>query len=342
MERKQNRVAEVFEPGGVRFLTRPVREPGPTEVLIKIVSSAICGSDLHIFHGRHPSVPLPVTIGHECSGDVIAAGGSVTGVKPGDRVTVEPVVVCGRCHACLTGNYGSCERISYTYRNGDGAMADYITVEERCAHVLPEHLSYDEGALIEPLSVGVHAVRRAGVKMGEKVAVIGAGAIGILIAALCKKCGASTVLIAGHNPARLRLALELGADVAVDTSREELEETVRRITGGAGVDQSFECVGLESTFRQAMSVLRRNGLATVAGIFENPEITISASRLVSHEIRVQGTQGYCWDFPVALEMAGKIGLAGLITHTFPLGELQRALELCGTPGSGTLKVILKP
>jgi len=107
------------------------------------VSSAICGSDLHIFKGKHPSAPLPVTIGHEFAGDVVAVGSGVTKVKVGDRVTVEPVIVCGKCLACRSGNYGHCENISFTYRNGDGAMADYITVLEHYVYKLPEHLSYD-------------------------------------------------------------------------------------------------------------------------------------------------------------------------------------------------------
>ncbi|MGB3964310.1 MAG: alcohol dehydrogenase catalytic domain-containing protein, partial [Tepidanaerobacteraceae bacterium] len=187
----KNRVGRVIEPGKVDFLLRTVDEPKEQQVVIKIASSAICGSDLHIFKGKHPSAPLPVTIGHEFAGEVVAVGSKVSKVKIGDRVTVEPVIVCGKCRACRTGNYGYCENISFTYRVGDGAMADYITVEEPYVYKLPEHLSYSAGALIEPLAVAVHAVRRADIKLGEKVLVIGAGAIGILVAALCRRRGAT-------------------------------------------------------------------------------------------------------------------------------------------------------
>lgn len=342
MKSLKNRVGRVVEPGKVDFLLRTVEEPKANQVVIKIVSSAICGSDLHIFKGKHPSAPLPVTIGHEFAGEVVAVGSKVSKVKIGDRVTVEPVIICGKCHACRTGNYGYCENISFTYRVGDGAMADYITVEEPYVYKLPEHLSYSAGALIEPLAVAVHAVRRADIKLGEKVLVIGAGAIGILVAALCRRRGAAEVAIADFSQKRLNIALELGATMAINPSKQNVYDVVSKITDGVGMDKTFECVGLEATFNQAMMALRKNGLATIVGIFENPNITIPATRFITHEIRVQGSQGYCWDFPIALEMSKEIDLEKLITHTFKLEDLQQALETCLDRDSGALKVIIHP
>lgn len=338
----KNRVGRVIEPGKVDFLLRTVDEPKEQQVVIKIASSAICGSDLHIFKGKHPSAPLPVTIGHEFAGEVVAVGSKVSKVKIGDRVTVEPVIVCGKCRACRTGNYGYCENISFTYRVGDGAMADYITAEEPYVYKLPEHLSYSAGALIEPLAVAVHAVRRADIKLGEKVLVIGAGAIGILVAALCRRRGAAEVAIADFSQKRLNIALELGATMAINPSKQNVYDVVSKITDGVGMDKTFECVGLEATFNQAMMALRKNGLATIVGIFENPNITIPATRFITHEIRVQGSQGYCWDFPIALEMSKEIDLEKLITHTFKLEDLQQALETCLDRDSGALKVIIHP
>lgn len=338
----KNRVGRVIEPGKVDFLLRTVDEPKEQQVVIKIASSAICGSDLHIFKGKHPSAPLPVTIGHEFAGEVVAVGSKVSKVKIGDRVTVEPVIICGKCHACRTGNYGYCENISFTYRVGDGAMADYITVEEPYVYKLPEHLSYSAGALIEPLAVAVHAVKRADIKLGEKVLVIGAGAIGILVAALCRRRGAAEVAIADFSQKRLNIALELGATMAINPSKQNVYDVVSKITDGVGMDKTFECVGLEATFNQAMMALRKNGLATIVGIFENPNITIPATRFITHEIRVQGSQGYCWDFPIALEMSKEIDLEKLITHTFKLEDLQQALETCLDRDSGALKVIIHP
>lgn len=342
MKKFTTRIGRVVEPGKVDFLTRTIDEIKEHQAVVKIASSAICGSDLHIFKGKHPSAPLPVTIGHEFAGEVVAIGSDVSKVKIGDRVTVEPVITCGKCNACRTGNYGYCENISFTYRRGNGAMADYIIVEEPYLYKLPEHLSYNAGALIEPLSVAVHAVRRADIKLGEKVLVIGAGAIGLLIAALCKKSGAAEVAIVDFSQKRLNMALELGATIAINPSEQDVYNAVSKITNGIGMDKSFECVGLEATFNQAIMSLRKNGLATIVGIFENPNITIPATRFITHEIKVQGSQGYCWDFPIALEMSKQIDLERLVTHTFKLQDLQQALETCLDKDSGALKVIIQP
>lgn len=342
MEKLRNNIGRVVEAGKVDFLEQLLDEPESNQVVVKIVSSAICGSDLHIFKGKHPSAPLPVTIGHEFAGEVVAIGSEVSKAKIGDRVTVEPVIVCGKCTACLEGNYGYCENISFTYRNGQGAMANYITIEEQYLYKLPDYLSYDAGALIEPLSVATHAVRRADIKMSEKVLVIGAGAIGLLVAALCRKRGATEVVVVDFSENRLEMALELGATMTVNPSEKDLVEVVSKLTNGIGMDKTFECVGLEQTFNQAMMTLRKNGLATIIGIFENKDITIPATRFITHEIKVQGSQGYCWDFPIALEMAKEIDLDILVTHRFELQELQKALEISLDKNSGSVKVIVNP
>ena len=185
----QSRVGRVFAEGQTDLFVRPVAPPKKDEVVIHIRASALCGSDLHIFRAKHPSVPLPATIGHEFSGDIVAIGSDVHDLSIGDRVTVEPCEACGTCDACRHGEYGSCESLSFIYRKGDGALADYITVKAASVFRLPDDISYETGALIEPLSVAVHAVRRTDVRLGESVLVLGAGAIGILAAALCRRSG---------------------------------------------------------------------------------------------------------------------------------------------------------
>lgn len=248
MEELINRIGEVYEPFKVHFLHKPVRPLAPDEVLVKVRASAICGSDLHIARGLHPSAPLPVTIGHEFSGDVVAVGSEVTKARLGERVTVEPCIVCGKCDACRHGQYGYCEHISFTYRNGDGAMADYVVVKEPYVYELPDYLSYETGALIEPLSVATHAVRRADIRLGETVLIIGAGAIGMMVAAMCRRSGAAEVIIADFSDQRLEMAKQVGATVTVNSGKEDLEQAVARLTHGKGVDKSFECVGRESCF----------------------------------------------------------------------------------------------
>lgn len=335
-----NHVGEVYEPFKTRFLERQIQELAPDEVLVRVRASAICGSDLHIARGLHPSAPLPVTIGHEFSGDVIAVGSEVTNARIGQRVTVEPCIVCGKCDACRHGNYGYCEHISFTYRRGDGAMADYVVVKEPYVYELPEYLSYETGALIEPLSVATHAVRRADIRLGETVLIIGAGAIGMMVAAMCRRSGAARIIIADFSDARLEAALQVGATDAVNSGRVDLEEEVRRLTNGKGVDKSFECVGRESCFLQAIMALKANGTCTVVGIYEKPMVTFPASRLVTHEIHIQGAQGYCWDFPIAIAAARDLPMERFVTHTFPMSQLQQALETALDPKSGSIKVVL--
>jgi len=338
-----SRVGRVVAEGQTDFFIRPVPPPAQDQVVIQIKASALCGSDLHIFRARHPSVQLPATVGHEFSGDIVAMGGAVRGLSIGQRVTVEPCVACGACDACRRGQYGSCDGLTFIYRRGDGAMADYITVNASTVYPLPDALGYEAGALIEPLAVAVHAVRRTDVRMGESVLVLGAGAIGLLAAALCRRSGATEVIVSDFSAFRLDMARELGATRTVNPGTgESLEDAVRETTDGKGVDKVLECVGRQETFVQAMTLLRKQGLATVVGIFEQTEITIPVMKLVNNEIRVQGSQGYCWDFPVALKMAGEIGLEKLITHRFPLDELQQAFTTALDRTRNTIKVVLKP
>ncbi len=339
----ETRVGRVSAPETVDFITRDLGEPAADEVIVKVKASAICGSDLHIYKGKHPSVALPATIGHEFSGDVAAVGSDVKNIAVGQRVTVEPCIVCGVCDACRHGDYGYCEQISFTYRNGDGAMADYVKVKSPYVYPLPDHMSYEAGALIEPLSVATHAVRRADIRLGENVLVIGAGAIGILVAALCRASGAGEVVVVDYSEHRLHLAAEMGATRTVNPGMvESVEDTVHEVTLGKGMDKSIECVGREATFTQAMECLRRGGLATIVGIFEEPQININAMRFINYEIRVQGAQGYCWDFPIALKMSREIDLEKLVTHAFPLEALNQALKTCFDRSAGSVKVILKP
>ena len=331
-----NRIGRIKEPGKVDFI-----EPGPGKVVIKVIASAICGSDLHIFRGKHPSVKLPVTIGHELSGTVEQAGEGAEHLLH-KRVTLEPCVVCGHCEACRSGDYNFCENISFTYRNGDGSMANYVEADADRVFELPDSLSFEEGCLIEPLSVATHAVRRADIKLGESALVIGAGAIGLFVTALLRAAGAGEVTVCDVTANRLAAASGIGASHTINSRECDFDEEVNKITSGKGFDKTFECVGREQTFAQAMNSLKKNGLMTVVGIFEQPNITINAARFVTHEIKIQGAQGYCRDFPVAIAMSDRLDLKKFITHTFPLSQLQTALETASDPGSGSIKVIVKP
>jgi 2-desacetyl-2-hydroxyethyl bacteriochlorophyllide A dehydrogenase len=335
-------MAMVHTAGTAELVEREIPNPGKTEVLIAIRATSVCGGDLHIYKGKHPSAPLPMSLGHELAGEVIEIGAAVTAVRIGDRVTVEPVIVCGDCLPCRSGLYGYCDNLSYHYRKGQGAMADYFVVDQRYVYKLPEQLSYENGALIEPLAVAVHAVNRAKIGLGEKVVIMGAGPIGILIAAVCKAAGAREIIISDISEARLETAVLMGATRTVNSRNESVLEVVREITGGRGIGKSFECAGREETFVQAMSCLCKGGTATMVGIFEQPTIQIPASIFISQEITVQGSQGYCWDFETALSLTSTIDLGKIISHVFPLTDIDQAMKAALDPAQKAVKIILKP
>jgi len=336
-----NKTGRVVSPGVVDFIERSNKPLGPTQVRIAVKASALCGSDLHIFKGLHPFCPLPATVGHEFSGDVVEIGSEVTTVTVGQRVTVEPCQTCGICEDCRKGNYNYCDEITFLYRTGEGALSDFVVAESEHVFQLPEKLSYAGGALVEPLAVAVHAVRRADIRLGQSVVIIGSGAIGVLIAALAKRSGASKIVVVDGNDFRLNLAKDFGATHTLNFHRDDVEKMVREIGGFKGVDRTFECVGMEQTFVQAMMWLRKGGLATIVGIFEKPEITIPATRFVSHEIRVQGTQGYCWDFPIAIALIEELRIERMITHIMPMDQLQKAFDIISDRFADTMKVVLK-
>lgn len=337
-----DQIGLVTEPMTVAFQMKAIPDLKDNEILIEIRSSCLCGSDLHIFKGRHPAVKLPVTIGHEFAGVVVRTGVQADRFRTGDRVTVEPSSVCGVCQACRTGHYSYCSKISFLYREGNGAMCKYIAVAEDFVYRLPDSVSDDCGAMIEPLAVAVHATRRGGVRLGERVLIIGAGAIGILVAALCHRSGAKTVLLTDRVSHRLAKAQELAPIQTVNTQEHDLRQAVLAAFGPDGPDQVFECVGLKETLNDAMSLVRMGGLVTVVGIFEQPQATINASLFVSREIRVQGSQSYCFDFQTAIDIAPELKPERLITHSFPMSQLQSALETALDRTAESVKIVLHP
>lgn len=334
------RIVCVTAPHTVEIQRRAIRPLAAGEVLIQIRASALCGSDLHTARGKHPSVSLPATIGHEFSGDVIAVGGGVSPDRLGQRVTVEPCRACGVCAACRRGRYDLCEQLRFFYRDGDGAMADYAVVPESSLFPLPEAMSYDEGALMEPLSVAIQAARRGAVSPGDSVFILGDGPIGLLTAAACRLAGAERVLLAGHNPARLALAESFGATETLDSHGRDSAEWVLETAGG--VAKSFECAGSEACFDQVTRALRPGGTAVIAGIYEQPLIRVDVSRLITRKLTVTGTQSYCHDFQTALFAAASVPLKKLITHAFPLERLGEALETAMERKRETVKIVIHP
>jgi 2-desacetyl-2-hydroxyethyl bacteriochlorophyllide A dehydrogenase len=336
-------MAIVKEPGRIEFVERSLPELGPNDVLIAVKAASICGSDLHIFKGRHPSAPLPVAVGHELAGEVIQVGGDVAQLRPGDRVAVEPALVCGRCDFCRRGQYHLCSEISFQYRRGQGAFAPYFVAPQERVFRLPDGLSFEAGALLEPLAVAIHAVKNAEIRLGQSVAVFGAGAIGLLVMLLARRLSGGPVLITDIQPARLKAALELGATVTIHSRSEDPLQVIMDLTQGMGVDHSFEAVGLEQTLIQALRALKKGGKATLLGIFEEPQTMIPANLFIQREIMLAGSQGYNWDFQAGLALlaGGDFPLQALVTHTFPLERIQEGFDLLLSPGNTAIKVVAR-
>jgi L-iditol 2-dehydrogenase len=205
-------------PGTIEFRQIPTPEPGPGEVLVKIMRIGVCGSDIHVYHGKHPFTKYPVTQGHEVSGKIAALGENVRGLRTGQRVTIEPQVVCGKCYPCRHGKYNLCEELKVMGFQTTGTASEYFAVDAARVTPLPDEMTYNEGAMIEPLAVAVHAVRRAGDVRGLQVGVLGAGPIGNLVAQCAKAMGAAKVMVTDVSDYRLELAKACGADAAVNTA----------------------------------------------------------------------------------------------------------------------------
>jgi len=337
-------MAIVSAPGKVEFKKRTLPPFGDNDVLIKVKACSICGGDLHLYKGKHPLASLPMAIGHELSGEVIKKGSAVTKVSLGDRVAVEPVITCGTCYFCLKSEYHLCQNIAYQYSAGQGGFTPYFVAGENRVHRLPDILSLEEGALLEPLAVAVHAIRKAEMEREQSMAIYGAGGIGLFLLQAVKAAGVSQVFIVDILDHRLATAASLGASSAINALKEDPVARILQETKGLGVDRSFEAVGLEKTLRQSAESLKKGGICVLIGLFEEPlEVKFPVNLFAQREIQIRGSRGYCWDFQVALGLVEqrKVRLAPLISHLFPLPDLPQALEILLAPNNKANKVVIQ-
>lgn len=335
-------MAMVKTPGKVEFEDRPIPELSAGQVLIKTRAVSICGSDVHTFKGKHPFAPLPAALGHELAGEIAGVGENVDQLQIGDRVVLEPVVSCGNCEFCLKGAYHLCTHVSYYHRQGQGAFTPYFVADQQRVFRLPDNVMFEEGALVEPLAVAVHAVKKAGIEMGECVAVFGVGAVGLMIMVLSRLQGAAGVFAVDVHDFRLDKARALGATETFNNTDGQAVDQIIERSGGLGVEVSFEAVGIQPTFVQALQVLKKGGHAVVVGLNAEPELTLPANIFVQKEISLSGSQGYCRDFQTALALLenGAVDLSPFITHTLPSNELQEGFDLLTAPGNETVKVVI--
>lgn len=341
---EQYPMAVVSAPEQIEFVPRTLPSLGEKDVLIRVKACSICGGDLHLYKGKHPLAALPAAIGHELAGEVIAKGSSVTKIYIGDRVSIEPVLTCGSCFFCLRGEYHLCQNIAYQYSAGQGGFAPYFVAPEKWVHRLPDSISYEEGALLEPLSVAVHAARKAEISLGQSVAIFGAGGIGLFLLQVIRAAGAAPIFMIDIQERRLQTARELGANFIINSLKENPGERILSATASLGVDRSFEAVGLEKTLRESAECLKKGGICVLIGLFEEfRNVNFPVNLFVQKEIEMRGSRGYCWDFQTALNLVkeGSVKLAPLISHFFPLSDLPKAFEMLRQPIHKANKVIIQ-
>ena len=336
------RVAVLNRPGEIELVERPAPEPGPGEVRVRVMAVGVCGSDTHYYdHGRIGSfvVEAPLVLGHEASGVIDAVGVGVDADRVGQRVSIEPGVPCGSCDQCLSGRYNLCSRMRFHATPPiDGSLAELIVIREAFAHPVPDSVSDEAAALLEPLSVGIWAARKASIGVGSRVLVTGAGTIGLMAVQVAKAAGAVEITVVDVNDHRLAVASELGATHIVNTSTEELPSAL-----GAGQPEALiECTGHQAVTQQAVRSLAPAGRAVLVGM-GGDEVTLPLSTIQERELLVTGTFRYAntWPTAIGLVATGSVHLDRLVSSRHTLGQTVEAL-VAGRADAKAIKAVILP
>ena len=334
-------------PGNMELRQAPVPSPKPNEVLLEIKAAGICGTDIHIRHDQFPYWP-PVIMGHEFSGIILEVGSEVTNFKTDDRVVGEPHTrACGKCELCRSGNIQICSSKRSPGWGIDGAFARYMVMPEHLLHTIPDSMTYEEAAVIEPAANAVQDVlERARVYANDSVVIFGPGPIGLLSLMAARAAGAGLVIMVGTSadePMRLPVARQLGADITILADQEDTVETVMRLTNGRGADLVVEASGAPAAIAASVGAVRRMGRISQIGLTGRDQVSFpwdKASWKVC-DIYFNMSTGYtCWDRAIGLAASKKMDLAKIISHVVPLTEWERVFD--ATEKLQALKVIFTP
>lgn len=330
------RRAWITEPGKVSVREEDLAAPGPGEVQVATARVGVCGSDLHALHGTHPFIPLPVSPGHEAVGRVVAVGSETSGLLVGDRVLLEPNVVCGRCRYCTDGRYNLCERLAVVGCQLDGALADRFNVRADRLHRVPGGLTNTQAAMVEPLSTATHALRVAQAPPPPVVAVLGAGTIGLATLLAARAGELAAVAVTDPSPAKRELAAKLGADVVADPTADDLVASLRTQLPRRP-DLVFDCVSTQATTAQAVGLAQNGGTIVVVGVPTGP-VTVEWPLVQDKELRIQGTAMYTGeDVQRAIDLVSAgAPVQRLVTAELPLDRVADAFALA--EGGNEIKV----
>ena len=339
------KAAVLHQARDLRLEDVPTPDYGPDDVLVKIGSVGICGSDVHYWRTGAIGdfvVEEPMILGHEVAGVVAEVGENVHTLKVGDRVALEPGVPCRHCEMCKTGRYNLCPDVQFFATPPvNGALSDYAVSPADFAYKLPDSLSLDEAALIEPLSVGIHACRRGNLTAGQSVFIAGAGPIGLTSLAAAKAFGATEVFISDVRPHRLEVAKKMGATHAFN-AEEDAEAVVNDATNGRGVDLAIECAGAEPAFLSCLKTVKTGGTVVVVGLGDKSTYSVPMIELTRKELDLKGIFRYVYTYPAAINLltSGAVDLKPMITHHFPLDEMLTGFEYAEKGTDGAVKVMI--
>ncbi len=337
-------------PSKLDYVDFPAPTPADDEVVVRVHACGICGSDIHGWDGSTGRRRPPLIMGHEASGEIVATGPRVTGWRAGDRVTFDSTISCGACRFCAEGQVNLCDNrrvvgvAPVEYRQ-HGAFAEQLAIPARILYKLPDTLPYDQAAMVEPVSIAVHAVQRTKIAAGSTAVVIGSGMIGLLVIQALRWAGAKQVVAVDLADNRLELARRLGATHTINSGREDAAAIVANLTGGLGADTAFEVVGFTPTLNLALATLKRGGTCVLVGNLSPKTQDFPLQAVVTKEITITGSCASAGEYPLCLDLIarGVIDVKPMIEAVVPLAEGAGWFEkLSAKDGGKYMKVILAP
>jgi threonine dehydrogenase-like Zn-dependent dehydrogenase len=333
-----------------QFVCEDVPAPvaGPADVIIAVRTCGICGSDVHGMDGSTGRRRPPIIMGHEAAGVIASVGSGVTGWKAGDRVTFDSTIYCGHCEFCRRGLINLCDNrrvlgVSCEDYRQNGAFAEYVAVPQHILYRLPDGLSFEHAALVEPFAIALHAIRRAPPTLNDTVVVVGAGMIGLALVQALSQAGCGRLIAVDIATDKLALAAKCGATNTINSSTEDAPAAILRLTQGLGADLAFEAVGVPATVNLALRCLRKGGAATLIGNVTS-KVEFPLQTVVTRELTIHGSCASQGEYPACLDMLarGALRAAPLISATAPLAEGAAWFDRLYRKEAGLLKVVLKP